>query len=220
MEESLMVASMARTEKVEWTGRLAAVQPRIRLLRSYDQRSHSYQGYVLRIDGTCGGEAREFMVAVGEAAHEKHRFQTGMELSGCSVQVEDPRKETAAFYKTSGLKVLKSCEGEIPAGPPFLGVPPDLETYRSRGHRRLDARTYEAKCTTCIWGCRMPVEMIIDQWNPSKKQYRFETFCYGPKSCAFYHPGPPRTVPGRKGMSYTEEDWVDEDATSHRGPDD
>lgn len=23
-----------------------------------------------------------------------------------------------------------------------------------------------------------------------------------------------------KGMSYTEEDWVDEDATSHRGPDD
>jgi hypothetical protein len=24
----------------------------------------------------------------------------------------------------------------------------------------------------------------------------------------------------QKGMSYTEEDWVDEDATSHRGPDD
>jgi len=27
-------------------------------------------------------------------------------------------------------------------------------------------------------------------------------------------------VPGRKGMSYTEEDWVDEDAISHRGLDD
>jgi len=27
-----------------------------------------------------------------------------------------------------------------------------------------------------------------------------------------------RKVPGRKGMSYTEEDWVDDDATSHRGP--
>jgi hypothetical protein len=25
---------------------------------------------------------------------------------------------------------------------------------------------------------------------------------------------------GRKGMSYTEEDWIDEDATSHREPDD
>jgi hypothetical protein len=30
----------------------------------------------------------------------------------------------------------------------------------------------------------------------------------------------PRKVPGRKGMSYTEEDWVDDDATAHRGPDD
>ncbi len=79
---------------------------------------------------------------------------------------------------------------------------------------------YDSKCTTCIWGCRMPVEMIIDQWNPSQKQYRFETFCYGPKICPFYRSGPPRKVPGRKGMSYTKEDWVDEDATSHRGPDD
>ncbi|VAX34096.1 hypothetical protein MNBD_NITROSPIRAE03-308, partial [hydrothermal vent metagenome] len=29
-----------------------------------------------------------------------------------------------------------------------------------------------------------------------------------------------RMVPGRKGMSYTEEDWVDEEETSHRGVDD
>lgn len=66
----------------------------------------------------------------------------------------------------------------------------------------------------------MPVEMIIDHWNPSKKRYRFETFCYGPKNCSLYRAGPTRKVPGRKGMSYTEEDWGDEDATSHRGPDD
>lgn len=206
--------------KVQWSGRVAAVQPRIRLMRSFDERSHSYLGYVLRIDGTCGGEAGEFLIAVGEAAHEKHRFQTGMELAGSSVPVEDPRKETAALYKTSGLNVVKNPEGETSARPPFHGVPPDLETYRARGHRRLDARTYDTKCATCIRGCRMPVEMIIDQWNPSKKQYRFETFCYGPKNCSLHRPGPVRKVPGRKGMSYTEEDWVDEDATAHRGPDD
>ena len=224
-----MARSTASVEKVMWAGRVAAVQPRIRLTRSFDERSHSYLGYVLRIDVTCGGEAAcvcgtrsqgDFLVAVGEAAHKKQRFQTGMELSGCSLPVEDPRKETAAFYKTSGIKVVKNAEDKPQLGPPFHGVPPDLGTYRSRGHRRLDARTYDAKCTTCIWGCRMPVEMIIDQWNPSKKQYRFETFCYGPKSCVFYRPGPTRKVPGRKGMSYTEEDWVDEDATAHRGPDD
>jgi len=176
-----MAGSRERAEKVTWAGRVSAVQPRIRLMRSFDERSHSYLGYVLRIDGNCGGEVGEFLIAVGEAAHEKHRFQTGMELSGCSAPVEDQRKETAAFYKTSGLKVVKDAEGETPAGPPFRGVPPNLATSRNRGHRRLDTRTYDTKCTTCIWGCRMPVEMIIDQWNPSKKQYRFETFCYGPK---------------------------------------
>jgi hypothetical protein len=67
-----------------------------------------------------------------------------------------------------------------------------------------------------MWGCRMAVEMIIDQWNPGKVKYRFETFCYGPKNCGFYHSGKVRTVPGRKGMVWVEEDWIDEDATSHR----
>jgi hypothetical protein len=35
-------------------------------------------------------------------------------------------------------------------------------------------------------GCRMPVEMIIDQWNPSQKKHRSQTFCYRPKSCSLY----------------------------------
>ena len=215
-----MADSRSSTEKVAWSGRVVAIQPRIRLSRSFDERSHSYLGYMLRINGTCGEDVGEFLIAVGEGAYEKHLFQTGMEIQGKSVPVDDPRKETAAFYKTSGIKIVKNAADKPSAVPPFHGVPPDLETYRGRGHRRLDARTYDTKCTSCIWGCRMPVEMIIDQWNPSKKQYRFETFCYGPKSCPFYRPGPARKVPGRKGMSYTEEDWVDEDATAHRGPDD
>ncbi|GAB4335795.1 MAG: hypothetical protein Kow0089_05700 [Desulfobulbaceae bacterium] len=212
--------SKVNNEKVAWTGRIVSVQTRIRLLRSFNERSHSYQGYVLRFEGTIGDEPGEFIIALGKAAQAKHRFRTGMEASGLSVPVPDPRLETAGFYKTSGLKVLKDVNGDPLSGPPFQGVPPDLETYRSRGHRRLGTRTYEVKCVTCIWGCRMPVEMIIDHWNPSRKRYRFETFCYGPKSCAFYKAGPTRKVPGRKGMSYTEEDWVDEDATAHRGPDD
>jgi len=65
----------------------------------------------------------------------------------------------------------------------------------------------------------MAVEMIVDQWNPSQKRYRYEAFCYGPKSCPVYKPGPTRKVPGRKGMSWEEEDWIDEEATAHRGPD-
>ena len=66
----------------------------------------------------------------------------------------------------------------------------------------------------------MAVEMIVDNWNPrAARRYRRETFCYGPKSCPSYRPGPTRKVPGRKGASWEEEDWVDEDATAHRGPD-
>ncbi len=62
----------------------------------------------------------------------------------------------------------------------------------------------------------MPVEIIIDHWNPGKRDYRFETFCYGPLSCKFYKAGPTRKVKGRNGMVYEEEDWVDEEAVGHR----
>jgi len=65
----------------------------------------------------------------------------------------------------------------------------------------------------------MPVEIIIDQWNPSQKRYRFESFCYGPKSCSLYRPGRIRSVPGRKGMVWEEEDWVDEQDIAHRSMD-
>ena len=65
----------------------------------------------------------------------------------------------------------------------------------------------------------MAVEMIIDQWNPDRRRYRVETFCYGPLSCPWYKAGPTRKVPGRRGMSYEEEDWVDTEQTSHRTPD-
>jgi hypothetical protein len=215
-----MMKAKVKAEKIAWSGRIISVQPRIRLMRSFDERSHSYLGYVLGVEGTIGDDLGEFQIALGKATQAKHRFLAGMEASGQAVPVPDPRRETAGFYKASGLKVLKDAGGDPPAGPPFNGEPPDLETYRSRGHRRLDTRTYDAKCMTCIWGCRMPVEMVIDHWNPSKKRYRFETFCYGPKSCDFYRAGPTRKVPGRKGMSYTEEDWVDEDTTAHRGQDD
>jgi len=55
----------------------------------------------------------------------------------------------------------------------------------------------------------------------NRKRYRVEIFFfYGPKSCPFYRVGAARKIPGRKVISYTEEDWIDEDLTAHRGPDD
>jgi len=205
--------------KLSWSGIVIGVQPRIRLTRSFDQRDHSYLGYVLRMHGTMVDEQREFIVAVGEAAHEKHQFRAGDHVSAKGVRVADPRMETAEMYKVSVLNVLSRGSSVASTAPPWLGIPPPLPVYRERGHRRLEARTFDSKCSTCIWGCRMAVEMIIDQWDPSRRRYRQEAFCYGPLSCRLYRAGPTRKVPGRKGMSYEEEDWVDEQDYSHRGPD-
>ena len=202
--------------KVRWTGRLVSVQPRIRLTRSFDERSHSYLGYILRVDGAIGGQAREFLVGIGKGAQAKHEFQTGDLVEGESLPVADSQIEPAEFYRASKLKILERSNLDTILPPPWLGIPKGLETYRQRGHRRLNASTYSSKCRTCVWGCRMAVEMIIDQWNPRLRRYRSETFCYGPKSCPFYKAGPTRKVPGRKGMTWEEPDWVDEDATSHR----
>ena len=206
-------------DKIAWSGRIISVQPRIRLNRSFDQRSHTYLGYCLVIDGVLGLEVRQFSIGIGKAAQQRHRFKVGDGVCGASLPLADERKEPVEFYKTSKLKVLARFAGEAGSTPPWHGVPVDLDTYRGRGHRRLSARTYESRCRSCVWGCRMPVVMIVDQWQPSKKRYRFETFCYGPKSCQFYKAGPTRTVPGRKGMTWEEEDWIDEEATSHRGED-
>lgn len=170
-------------------------------------------GYYLTLDASD-----LLRIAIGKAAQARHEFRVGDRVRGSSVAVADPRQETADLYKTSGLKLLERSESLDDQPPPWHGPPPDLAIYRERGHRRLAARTYDTKCSTCIWGCRMPVEMTIDQWNPRQKRYRFETFCYGPLACPTYSSGPTRKVPGRQGMSFEEEDWIDEEATGHRGP--
>lgn len=207
---------MQAIAKILWNAVVNAVQPRIRLTRSFDQRSHTYQGYVLSIVGTIGNEQRKFLVAVGKAVHEKHQFRRGDSVSGQGVLVADSRFEIADLYKISKLSVAARATNTPDHPPPWYGIPPPLTVYRERGHRRLAVRTYETACGGCIWGCKVAVEMIIDQWNPRQRRYRTETFCYGPLSCAIYKPGPTRKVPGRRGMSYEEEDWVDQEATSHR----
>jgi hypothetical protein len=48
-----------------------------------------------------------------------------------------------------------------------------------------------------------------------------KTFAAPQRDVFFYKAGPTRKVQGRKKyMVYEEEDWVDEEETGHRGPDD
>ena len=201
-----------------WSGAVTSVQPRIRLTRSFDERSHAYLGYLMRIEGMLDERPEEFRVGIGAAAHAKYQFRIGDQVEGFGHSVWEPRLETADIYKVSQVKLIRRGEPTATSAP-WHGVPSPLAVYCQRGHRRLAATTCDAKCQTCIWGCVMPVEIIVDHWNPDRRLYRTEAFCYGPLSCSVYKPGPTRKVPGRNGMSYEEEEWVDEDATSHRGPD-
>ena len=65
----------------------------------------------------------------------------------------------------------------------------------------------------------MAAEIIKDNWKGIVTGVREETFCYGPKSCMHYMAGPKRRAPGHGDAVYVEEDWIDTDATAHRGPD-
>ena len=119
-------------EKIPWHGVLTSVQPRIRLGRSFDQRSHTYLGYALRVRGNMGSEAREFLVGVGESAQAKHQFQVGATVSGEALPVADPRLEIVEFYKVSNLKVAVRKVAEETPPPPWRGVAPPLSVYRER----------------------------------------------------------------------------------------
>lgn len=209
-------------KKLIFEGEILSVQPRIRLTRSFDERTHNYLGYATQINGVVDGIERQFSIGIGKDIQGKHEFRVGDQITGECVPVPDSDLEPVEFYKVSKLKKTSQFQSisSNENTPPWEGLPPSLDEYRERGHRRLSAQTYETKCKTCIWGCRMPVEIIVDHWNPSKCKYRYETFCYGPKSCRFYKAGPIRKVPGRNGMVWEEEDWIDEQDTGHRGEDD
>ena len=209
-------------DKLSFKGIITSIQPRIRLTRSFDEASHTYLGYAIKIAGTIDNQEtissnqNIFSIGIGKAAQAKHQFKVNDIISGECLPVPDPDMEPVDYYKVSKLaKVAVGEQGSLSA--PWELVAPELEVYRERGHRRLAARTYDSKCSSCMWGARMPVEIIVDNWNPrGRRKYRFETYCYGPLSCKLYKAGPNRKVEGRNGMVYVEEDWVDEEAVSHR----
>lgn len=93
----MTLSKSSEDKKIVWQGVLLSVQPRIRLTRSFDQRSHTYLGYALKVSGRIGSEAREFLVGVGQGAHAKHQFQAGAAVSGDALPVPDARLETVEF---------------------------------------------------------------------------------------------------------------------------
>lgn len=50
-------------DKLIFQGIITSIQPRIRLTRSFDEVSHTYLGYVIKIAGIIDGEERDFSIA-------------------------------------------------------------------------------------------------------------------------------------------------------------
>jgi len=190
------------SEKVSWQGRVLAVKPRIRLVRSYDQRSHVYLGFSLFLDGSLDEELREFSVGLGKAAQAKHLFRTGDVVSGTSSPVADNRfgERRSLQDERPETSLKRAGVGELwPALARSTALPRDLSRERASSSRCSNLRR---RMPSLHLGCRMPVEMTIDHWNPQKKKYRVERFCYGPKSCRLYPAGATRKVPGRHAMQW------------------
>lgn len=91
-------------EKMTFEGKVISVQPRIRLIRSFDERSHNYMGFALKIIGVIGSMKREFSVGIGKSTQEKFRFVVGDVISGECQAVVDPRQEPVEFYKVTKIK--------------------------------------------------------------------------------------------------------------------
>jgi hypothetical protein len=58
-------------DKLYFTGKLTSIQPRIRLTRSFDEASHTYLGYAIKIAGSIDDQQTTFSIGIGKEAQTK-----------------------------------------------------------------------------------------------------------------------------------------------------
>ena len=206
-------------EKIEWQGTIVSIQPRTTVWRyKLDNRTHYHRGYNLFLEGEARGIKARFSVAISEKQQEKTVFRIGDVAKGTAWTKRYDVSDYADYYRAGGLKITKRAEQTATTPPPYLIEPPDMATYERRGARMLSTSCYKGKCFQCVWATMSAVEIEYD-WGVSKK-YRFESFCYGPKSCKFYKMGKPRAVPYKGYGSTFDVGWMDDLCTDRRGWDD
>jgi hypothetical protein len=57
--------------KLPFTGAITSIKPRIRLTRSFDEASHTYLGYAIRLEGELDNQQTIFSIGIGKAAQAK-----------------------------------------------------------------------------------------------------------------------------------------------------
>lgn len=183
-----------------------------------DNRTHYHLGYTIFLVGECEEGLTEFAVAISEKQQEKAGFRMGDKIQGTAWTKKYPNREFSDFYRAGALKLMEKNNIILESSCPWIGEMPDMKTYEERGARMLSKSLWEGKCFTCYWAAMANVEI---QWDFDRdiKKYRFESFCYGPKSCKNYKPGRARSVPYKNRESALDQGWLDEICTDGRGDD-
>jgi hypothetical protein len=179
-----------------------------------DNRTHYHRGYNIFLDGEANGINTPFSVAISEKQQQKLVFRIGDKIKGTAWSKMYDVSDYADYYRAGNLKIIKRAEQNEAAPPPYLIKPPDMATYEWRGARMLSQSSYKGKCFQCAWATMSAVEIEYN-WGVSKK-YRFESFCYGPKSCKLYKMGKARSVPYKGDMPSYDEGWMDDLCTENR----
>ena len=209
------------SSKVNWQGKIVSIQPRTRVWRYLtDNRTHYYLGYNFFIEGHSSDSKKQFTVAISEKQQLKGVFRIDDMLEGSAWTKKYEEREFADYYRAGSLKLLDRVNENFEVvSPPWIMMPPSIQTYEERGARILSKSFWETKCFKCIWANMANVEI---QWDFDKdiKKYRFETFCYGPKSCEFYKMGRPRSVPYKNRGSAIDDGYLDELCTEGRDEND
>lgn len=205
--------------KIIWQGEIVSIQPRTTVWRYVlDNRTHSLIGYNLFLDGKADGVCKQYSIAISENQQKKNQFRIGDVLSGTAWTKIYSVTDYADYYRAGTLRRITTNESaDSAAPPPWKIAPPDLNTYGDRGARILSVSCWRGKCFQCAWANMAAVEIEYD-WGVTKK-YRFESFCYGPKSCKFYKMGSPRRVSYKGRGVFYDEGWLDEICTERRGYD-
>jgi hypothetical protein len=92
-------------DKLSFKGIITSIQPRIRLTRSFDEASHTYLGYAIKIAGTIDNQEtissnqNIFSIGIGKAAQAKFNFKVNDIISGECLPVPDPDMEPVDYYK-------------------------------------------------------------------------------------------------------------------------
>lgn len=207
-------------EKIRFFGRIVSVQPRANVWRyRLDNRSHGMKGYNLFLKGVADSEDKDFSIAISEKQQEKLRFHIGDEISGTAWTKLYPKLDYADYCRAGALKKIKPADFvDEEKTSPWEGEVPSLDVYNWHGCRMLDGRRWRGKCFTCKWACIANVIIEYD-WGVSQR-LRFESYCYGPKSCKRYAMGRPRPVPYKDAGIYYDDGELDIICTENRGDDD